>query len=118
MPSKSLKQHQLMLAVSKDEDLAEKLNIDQSVAREFVSKDKEAGLFEEASMESFDSTALEQDELNELLPSTEDIEANREVSVEDDHEDAERREEDEDEYSEESHKDPEKPFRFDDRFKE
>lgn len=48
MPSVSQKQHDLMVAVSKDEALAEKLNIDQKVAREFVEKDKEEGLWQES----------------------------------------------------------------------
>lgn len=138
MPSKSLKQHKLMVAVSKDRDLAERLNIDQSVAREFVEKDKEAGLFQESSMESFDGATLEVEELKELIPSTEDIEANRgdvsqesEDGDEDDDKSTDRTDDDADEeasgereeasekeeYSEESHKEPEKPFRFEDRFK-
>jgi len=126
MPSKSLKQHQLMLAVSKDSDLAEKLNIDQSVANEFVKKDKEAGLYEDDSLESFDSTALEQNELEELIPSMEEIEvlmdtdgdgeADTKVEVERVDDEDESGSGEEEEYSEESHSEPEKPFRFDDRF--
>lgn len=124
MPSKSLKQHQLMLAVSKDKELADKLNIDQSVAKEFIKKDEEAGLYSEASLESFDSDLLEQEDLTDLIPSSEEIdvlldtdgdgEADTKVEIEPAEDD-----EDEDkggEYSDESHSEPEKPFRFDDRF--
>lgn len=48
MPSTSQKQHDLMVAVSKDKALAEKLNIDQKVAKEFIDKDKEEGLWQDA----------------------------------------------------------------------
>lgn len=126
MPSKSLKQHQLMLAVSKDKELADKLNIDQSVAKEFIKKDEEAGLYSETSLESFDSDLLEQEDLTDLIPSSEEIEvlldtdgdgeADTKVEIEPMEDDETGESGEEDEYSEESHREPEKPFRFDDRF--
>lgn len=126
MPSKSLKQHQLMLAVSKDKELADKLNIDQSVAKEFIKKDEEAGLYSEASLESFDSDLLEQEDLTDLIPSSEEIEvlldtdgdgeADTKVEIEPMEDDETGESGEEEEYSEESHHEPEKPFRFDDRF--
>lgn len=126
MPSKSLKQHQLMLAVSKDKELADKLNIDQSVAKEFIKKDEEAGLYSEASLESFDSDLLEQEDLTDLIPSSEEIEvlldtdgdgeADTKVEIEPMEDDETGESGEEEEYSEESRGEPEKPFRFDDRF--
>lgn len=98
MPSKSQKQHNLMLAVSNDPALAEKVGIDQTVANEFLEKDAAEGLWQEGSLESFDETVLEnEDELKELMP---------EASAEDSS--------DEDGFSQENHS--EKPFRFEDRF--
>jgi hypothetical protein len=37
-----------MVAVSKDKDLAEKLNVKQEVAKEFIKKDEEEGLWQAA----------------------------------------------------------------------
>lgn len=103
MPSKSLKQHQLMLAVSNNKDLADKYDIDQEVAKEFVKKDQEAGLYAEASLESFDESELDSTALESLIPTEEELESLKQSSQE--------------EYSEESHDDaPPAPFRFNDRF--
>lgn len=54
MPSVSQKQHDLMVAVSKDKELAEKMNIDQKVAKEFIKKDEKEGLWQEAEPLDYD----------------------------------------------------------------
>lgn len=110
MPSKSQKQHDLMVAVSKDPELAEKVNIPQEVAREYVEKDAEEGLWQEESQESFDETTLESAELDELRPETASTE-----SEDDDR--TEETETDDDAVSQESHTETDKPFRFEDRLK-
>lgn len=74
MPSTSQKQHDLMLAVSKDKELAEKLNIDQKVAKDFVKKDEEEGLWQDApelDIEALESASLEDAELAGLIPQPE-----------------------------------------------
>lgn len=71
MPSSSQKQHDLMLAVSKDKELAEKLNISQKVAKEFIKKDEEEGLWQaEPDLSEFDveSVSLEDNAIAELIP--------------------------------------------------
>lgn len=126
MPSKSQKQHNLMLAVSNDEALAEKVGITQAVAKEFLSKDAEEGLWQEGSMESFDESTLEdEDAMKDLMPelSTEssdeddDDDSRTGYGSESDEEDDDDKDDDdkrEDDVSQESR--GEKPFRFEDRF--
>jgi len=46
MPSKSYKQHKLMLAAAHSPSFAKKVGIPQSVAREFVEADKRLGRFQ------------------------------------------------------------------------
>lgn len=109
MPSKSQKQHNLMLAVSNDEALAEKVGITQTVAKEFLEKDAEEGLWQEGSMESFDESTLEdEEEMKDLMP--DEVSEESSYSDEDDHDE----ESEEDDLSQESR--GEKPFRFEDRF--
>jgi uncharacterized membrane protein len=45
MPSKSKKQHNLMLAAAHDKKLAKKLGIPQEIADEFLKADKKAGKY-------------------------------------------------------------------------
>lgn len=94
MPSKSQKQHNLMLAVSNDTDLSEKVGITQAVANEFLEKDAEEGIWQEGTLESFDEAVLlNDDEMKELMPDVGDVLGD---------------------LSQEGH--PDKPFRFEDRF--
>jgi hypothetical protein len=112
MPSKSQKQHDLMLAVSNDEALAEKVGIKQAVAKEFLEKDAEEGLWQEGSLESFDETTLEnEEEMKDLMPelSTESSDDDDDDSSDDDDKSGE-----DDAVSQENR--GEKPFRFEDRF--
>jgi len=51
MPSKSQKQHDLMVIVAADKDFAEKTGIDQAVAREFLKEDEELGLWQKVPAE-------------------------------------------------------------------
>lgn len=46
MSSRTQKQHDLMKRVAQDEKLAEKVNIPQDVAREFIKEDSKLGLWE------------------------------------------------------------------------
>lgn len=46
MPSKSRKQHDLMLSVAHSPEFAKKVGIKQEVAREFIEADREANLWQ------------------------------------------------------------------------
>lgn len=46
MPSKSREQHEMMVMAANNPKFAKKAGIDQDVAKEFVEKDKEAGLYQ------------------------------------------------------------------------
>lgn len=46
MPSKSQKQHDFMKIASKNKDFADKNNISQDVAKEFVDADKKVGKYQ------------------------------------------------------------------------
>lgn len=45
MPSKSAKQHRLMLAAAHDAEFARKVGVPQKVAKEFVEADKKTGKY-------------------------------------------------------------------------
>jgi len=108
MPSKSQKQHNLMLAVSNDEVLSEKVGIKQAVAKEFLTKDAEEGLWQEGSMEAFDETTLEnEEEMKDLMPD--------EVSEESSYKDEDKDDDEDDDRVSQENRD-EKPFRLEDRF--
>lgn len=47
MPSKSKEQHDLMKIAANNAKFAEKVGIPQEVAKEYLEKDKEAGLYQE-----------------------------------------------------------------------
>ena len=55
MPSKSKEQHDMMVAAANSKKFADKVGIQQSVAKEFVEKDKEAGLWQDEESEDEDS---------------------------------------------------------------
>jgi hypothetical protein len=60
-----------MVAVSKDKDLADKLKVQQKVAKEFVQKDEEEGLWQEApelDVESLEAVSFEDKSILELIP--------------------------------------------------